>query len=332
MAPRKGFGPFTRVINPDLSSDKNWYVLNHRVCAMSPMRYFKKSAVVASFQEEFKQVEIGSLCLADGSKYRGKACSEFEVVASSFGLLVVLLRQHPDKSSLQKDGTLARLKNFLNGLDLSCIEGEVVIEGETNKLVLKACGRPRVARRLNMLQTPDTVGNEMSTGDTSSTTLSDMLKTPSSSGVKTRLHTKSSPNLKEICDDSDLDTPEKTLMVEKRGKLVINDINEVCERHRESLATVLSYMCAFGDTEAKAVLNEVIEKVSIRRGVKRTVEDLVGEETFSKYVESLRVPDWILLYFKTKARISGNTWQAVLNITKLGRTGVSLGTIFLEFS
>lgn len=175
-----------------------------------------------------------------------------------------------------------------------------------------------------MPPTPDGAGNEMSTGDTSSTTLSDIVKTPSSRGVKTRLPTKSSPNLKEICDDTDLDTPEKTLMIEKRGKLVINDINEVCERHRESLATVLSYMCAFGDAEAKAVFNEVIEKVSTRRGVKRTVEDLVGEETFSKYVESLRVPDWILLYFKTKARMPGNTWQAVLNITKLGRTGVSL--------
>lgn len=57
------------------------------------------------------------------------------------------------------------------------------------------------------------------------------------------------------------------------------------------MATVLLYMCAFGNAKGKAVLNEVIEKVSIRRRVKRTVEDLVGEETFSKYVESLRVPD-----------------------------------------
>lgn len=65
---------------------------------------------------------------------------------------------------------------------------------------------------------------------------------------------------------------------------------------------MLSYLCASGDTEA--VLNEVIEKVSVRKGVKRTVEDLIGEETFSKYVKSLQVLDWILLYFKTKARIS----------------------------
>lgn len=148
-------------------------------------------------------------------------------------MLAVLLRQHPDNSSLQKDGTLVRLKNFLNGLDLSCIEGEVVIEGETSKLVLKAHDRPRTARRLDMPPTPDAAGNEKSTGDTSGTTSSDMLKTPSPSGVKTRLPTKNSPNLKEIRDDSDLDTPEKTLMVKKREKFVISDINEVCERHRE---------------------------------------------------------------------------------------------------
>jgi len=82
---------------------------------------------------------------------------------------------------------------------------------------------------------------------------------------------------------------------------------------RESLAIVLSHLCAFGDTEATAILNEV----SVRKRVKRTVEDLIGEETFTKYVGSLRVPDWILLYFKTKARFPGKTWQAVLNITKL---------------
>lgn len=82
-------------------------------------------------------------------------------------------------------------------------------------------------------------------------------------------------------------------------------------------------MCAFGDPEAKAIVNEIVEDVALKKGFKRTVEELVGDETFSLYVESLRVPDWVLLYFKTKARVSGNTWQAVINITKLERTGVS---------
>lgn len=86
-----------------------------------------------------------------------------------------------------------------------------------------------------------------------------MMKTSTSSGIKNCLPMKNSPNLKEICDDSDLDTPEKTSTVETRGKHVINNINEICERHRESLAAVLPYKCTFGQAEAKAVLNEVIE-------------------------------------------------------------------------
>ena len=109
---------------------------------------------------------------------------------------------------------------------------------------------------------------------------------------------------------------------------MINDINDVCEKNRESLSTVLSYMCAFGDEEARGICSEVVKKVAVKRGVKRAVEDLVGEETYSKYVESIRVPDWVLLYFKTKGRISAATWQAVINITRLGRTGVGHVVLF----
>ena len=63
-----------------------------------------------------------SLRLAVGDKYKGKASSNFKTVASSFGLLAVLLRQlNPEKSPLQKDGTYDRLKQFVNKLDLSSI-------------------------------------------------------------------------------------------------------------------------------------------------------------------------------------------------------------------
>ena len=42
------------------------------------------------------------------------------------------------------------------------------------------------------------------------------------------------------------------------------------------------------------------------------------------------VPDWVLVYFKIKVRISDSTWQTVINFTKLGRTGVSLkNSVFL---
>ena len=63
-------------------------------------------------------------------------------------------------------------------------------------------------------------------------------------------------------------------------------------------------MCSLSDPETKAIVNEIVQDVAVKKVVKRTVEELVGDDTFSKYMESLRVPDWVLLYFKTKARVS----------------------------
>lgn len=46
--------------------------------------------------------------------------------------------------------------------------------------------------------------------------------------------------------------------------------------------------------------NDVIKDVASRKGVKRATQDPAGEETFAKQVESLRVRDWVLLFFKTR--------------------------------
>ena len=81
-------------------------------------------------------------------------------------------------------------------------------------------------------------------------------------------------------------------------------------------------MCAFGDPEAKAVVHEIVEEVAVKRGVKRSVEELIGDDTLTKYVECLRVPDWKLVLFQAMARVSAKTWQSVINITGLGRSGV----------
>ena len=99
-------------------------------------------------------------------------------------------------------------------------------------------------------------------------------------------------------------------------------VQDLCEQSQDNLSSVLSSMCTLGDPEAKAIVKEIVQDVAVRKGVRKGVEELVGDETFSKYMESLRVPDWVVLDFKTKARVLGNTWQAVINITKLGRTGV----------
>ena len=69
----------------------------------------------------------------------------------------------------------------------------------------------------------------------------------------------------------------------------------------------------------KAVFDEVVKE----KGTKEAFEKLLSEETWDKRVQCMRVPDWIYLLFKLKARISDSGWQALTNLTKLARTGVS---------
>lgn len=273
---------------------------------MTPTQYFKQSPIVSRFPDDFHRVESCDLQLNDGRHYQKKRSSNgTEVVCSSFGLVSVLLRQ---KTSSEVSEPSSKLRNFLNKLDLSVISGE-----EDREEATEVRPRARASRRLEMPVTPPTKNSQPT---------SSVVMTPPNSGEKPEEKFFSSPNLKEISEKDDLDTPEKVLLMKRRSSRVIKDVNDVCHKHRESLAMVLSNMCAFGDSEAKAIVNEIVEEVAVKRGVKRTVEELVGDDTLSKYVESLRVPDWKLVLFQTMARVSGKTWQSVINITGLGRTGV----------
>ena len=56
-------------------------------------------------------------------------------------------------------------------------------------------------------------------------------------------------------------------------------MHDVCKKRRESLAMVVSNMCAFGDREVKAIVNEIVEEMVVKRGVKRTVKELVDDDT-----------------------------------------------------
>ena len=299
MAPRKGLSPFTRVISPDLSPHSYWYVLNSKVCGMTPTQYFKRSPVVSSFPEDFQRIDSGNIRLEDGRHYTNKRSSNgTEILCSSFGLVSVFCRQ---KMSPEGSQFSSQLRDFINKLDLSVICGDEEIE---------VSERPRASRRLEMPLTPP-----------NRPTSSAVLMTPPNSGKPEGKYFPS-PNLKEISEKNDLDTPEKVMLMKQRSSRVIKDVHDVCEKNGESLAMVLSNMCAFGDPGAKAIVNEIVEEVAVKKGVKRSVEELVGDNTLLKYVESLRVPDWKLVLFQAMARVSTKTWQSVINITGLGRTGV----------
>ena len=63
--------------------------------------------------------------------------------------------------------------------------------------------------------------------------------------------------MKEICKNSDIDTPEKKLLITKRGQQLISRVNALCEEKEESLTIVPLFLCALGH-HATGVINDVI--------------------------------------------------------------------------
>lgn len=123
MAPRKGSSPFSRVKSPLLDANKQWYVLNSSVCGDRPPKFLSRNKFPARFPDDFKRVKRSGIQTLDGGPFRGKASSEDEIVASSFGLIATFLR-HATDSKVFEEEPFNRLKDFLNSLDLSFLSAD----------------------------------------------------------------------------------------------------------------------------------------------------------------------------------------------------------------
>jgi len=56
--------------------------------------------------------------------------------------------------------------------------------------------------------------------------------------------------------------------------------------------------------------------------VEKAAKVILSEDVFKTFIQSTTVPDWVLLYFKISARLPDGAWQMLLNLTRLGDTGV----------
>ena len=100
-----------------------------------------------------------------------------------------------------------------------------------------------------------------------------------------------SPNIKEICLNQEIDTPEKARLLKIGANRVFQSVKEVCDQHRETLTSVLGNVCALKDEQDQGILVDVLDMVAEKRGFKKTFEALLREETLEKYISSMHVPD-----------------------------------------
>ena len=75
--------------------------------------------------------------------------------------------------------------------------------------------------------------------------------------------------------------------------------------------------------ESRKIIRDVIAEVEGNLGIKKTLEELLPREILDKQVQAMTVPDWQLLLLKLEVPISDEGWQTLLNVTELGKNGVS---------
>ena len=68
--------------------------------------------------------------------------------------------------------------------------------------------------------------------------------------------------------------------------------------------------------------------VMTAKGSKRRLSEVLSPDTYERILQGMRVPDWVLLYFKLQEKLPDSARQTLLNLTQLGKSGVSLN----EFS
>ena len=71
-------------------------------------------------------------------------------------------------------------------------------------------------------------------------------------------------------------------------------------------------------------ISGIVDLVMKAKGSKKGLAELLLPDTYQNLLEGLRVPDWVLLYFKLQARLPDAAWQTMLNLTQLGRSGVGI--------
>ncbi|KAL9977020.1 hypothetical protein ACROYT_G014380 [Oculina patagonica] len=66
------------------------------------------------------------------------------------------------------------------------------------------------------------------------------------------------------------------------------------------------------------------------KGSKKDFSGLLTSETYDHIMKGMRVPDWVLLYFKLQTKFPDSARQTLLNLTQLGKNNLKPDNVLLE--
>ena len=107
----------------------------------------------------------------------------------------------------------------------------------------------------------------------------------------------------------------------------VDEMQELLTSRGCLLGKVFGYGFLYCEQDRKDFIKDAVSTalntVAQKQGIKNALHNMLHDELNQKYLESLRVPDWIQLYVKLATMIPNRSWQTLLNFLNIGRTGVS---------
>ena len=327
-----------RVTSPSLDPRKNWYILTKDICGTRPTD-LAKSEIFRRFQDEIQSVSARELLPAkssNSSKFNRMPSTLY--VASTFGLCAGLLRRKeilPDglicspvfESVVSMLNSVAldfeaedELKDFGSGGNF-CPRQFSALNAELEK------GKAKInSLDLELQSLQARIGDLESDMDTSFDSTSSSEPVSSCCSSPSCSSSSSCSSIEETKNSPDFGTTTKKRRVQKKCRQVMASLSDISEKYQESIACVLGNSFIFGGEaekeQARDTISEVVDIVMEAKG-KRGFSELLSSETHARLYHSMRVPDWVLLYFKLQAKLPDSAWQTLLNLSQLGKSGVS---------
>lgn len=335
-----------KVFSTSLNAATTWFALNSNLCSTKPST-FCSSSTAKLFHSEYACVRLADLRGEDGFPARSKWFSakghaEDVFVATAFGLLLGILRLKSLERCpfIQTRYFLSLVCSFnTNAFGLSDAQNASnSLEGSDESKVKHLEAKEKVLeaevaalkREISSLQwllansppstpSPPKCSQSAPKCDQSSP----LPPTPKPSKKRT---------LAQLKLDQDLSPKTKKAKIRESTKNLVAKIQQICESEGETLGAVLGECSLWSGKEnfAQDTVKSVFDLMVDNKRVIPAFSSLLSEDVWQKRIECMRVPDWVYLLFKLKTRISDLGWQDFLNLTKLGRTGVSVVVDFIN--
>ncbi|XP_022807476.1 uncharacterized protein LOC111344507 [Stylophora pistillata] len=322
-----------RVTSTTLDPCKHWYLLSKEVCGVPARKFFKRD-VFKIFPDEIHSVAARELQPAKSSNgvVELDRIPEFVSVVSTFGLVAGLLRNRTIPDELINCAGFMAIINLVNSatldFELECAKNSSFgaklsqdSEEFASLLVDRSARVNSLEEELKKLQT------RISDLESSMESDNFSFNSPCCSSTPLSSSSSSCSSIEDTKNRSDLGTTNKKRQILKRCREIRAVLDDVSERYNESIAAVLGNSFLYGtDGErerVQGIISEVVDLVTKSKGSKNVLTELLLPETLENVFQSIRVPDWVLLFFKLLTRLPDSAWQTLLNLTRLGKSGVS---------